>query len=99
MHMRARCHLRMNLGVGTWFSQSFLLLEPQRLSWGPARSSGIPDCLPKRERAPDRRANEIALELFGKALDQLDKVSFTRVLLTVKREFTGREIDDDPTSA
>jgi hypothetical protein len=51
----------------------------------------------ERERA-DLRANELALELFGIALDKLDKVRFTRIILAVKREITGKA-DDDPIGA
>jgi hypothetical protein len=50
-----------------------------------------------RERA-DLRANELALELFGIALDKLDKVRFTRIILAVKREITGKT-DNDPIGA
>jgi len=48
----------------------------------------------ERERA-DFRANELALEMFATALDKLDKVRFTRIILAVKREITGKA-DDDP---
>jgi hypothetical protein len=45
-----------------------------------------------------RRANELAYEWFGQALDKLSKLNFIRVLLAVKREMTGKN-DDDPIGA
>jgi hypothetical protein len=51
----------------------------------------------EKERA-DIRANELAQERFGEALDKLSKFNFMRVLLAVKREITGKD-DDDPLGA
>jgi hypothetical protein len=42
----------------------------------------------------DRRANELAYEWFGPALDKLNKFNFIRVLLAVKQEMTGKKEDD-----
>jgi hypothetical protein len=49
----------------------------------------------EQKEGADRRANELALEWFGTALDKLDKVKFIRVILAVKHEFTGK-VDNDP---
>ncbi len=43
---------------------------------------------PEQKRSADQRANELALEWFDKALDKLDKVSLTRVLVAVRREIS-----------
>jgi hypothetical protein len=51
----------------------------------------------EKEKA-DIRANEVAQEWFGQALDKLSKFNFIRVLLHVKREMTGKD-DSDPTGA
>jgi len=51
----------------------------------------------EKERA-DIRANELANEWFGQALDKLSKFNFMRVLLAVKRETTGKD-DNDPLGA
>ena len=53
---------------------------------------------PHEKEAADLRANQLAQEWYGTALDQLSKFKFLRVILAVKQEFTGKQ-DDDPTGA
>ena len=48
----------------------------------------------EEKQEADRRANEYAWRWFETALDGLDKVRFTRILLAVKRDMTGKESDD-----
>ncbi len=50
---------------------------------------------PHEKEAADVRANELAREWYGVALDKLSKYKFLKVILAVKREFTGSP-DNDP---
>ncbi len=52
---------------------------------------------PDEKEAADRRANELAREWYGSALDKLNKFKFLRVILAVKQEFAGKWGDDNST--
>lgn len=50
---------------------------------------------PDEKEAADRRANELAREWYGSSLDKLNKFKFLRIILAVKKEFTGSLDDND----
>ena len=53
---------------------------------------------PNEKEAADLRANQLAKEWHGTALDKLSKFKFLRVIVAVKQEFTGKQ-DSDSTGA
>ena len=49
---------------------------------------------PNEKEVADLRANQLAQEWYGTALDQLSKFKFLRVMVAVKQEFTGKQDND-----